>query len=434
MGYNDAESLSHFVAGGEDGQVVLGGLPRPSSSSSSNTSTDESQMTIEEKAQHRIKLKAQQQRIPLKGHLGDVRSARFFPSGQVLLTTSSDLTIRLYSLEGVNPRTFEGHKRAVTATQILSRGKRFLSASLDGTVRLWDVAAEKCLKTIAVKRMSGVESLSVMRINGHETDTVEDGMGKYIIFAGLSSGWIDVISLRLDLVKAQQPPEEEGDGPIPAEVSITEESLVSIPPIQYPSDTEGKEPGATDFWSLDATGSVWSLDAVRSTKDEDAILVAAGTKSGVVRLFSVGISALSAIEQAKQAERDNPDAMDTSTSGAEGFQEHFNFRRNTSGITNLRFVPSSASTSTSVPDLVIATQDGTPARITFDEQGQQGQGGGGDGTTSSLDNVVPRVKEEYVGWEAGDPVEGIAIEQQRQEEVGRVFLAGAEGCVRAYAL
>ncbi|OWZ71250.1 hypothetical protein AYX14_03351 [Cryptococcus neoformans] len=84
--------------------------------------------------------------VKLKGHVGDIRAVKWFPSGEVVLTASADLTIRVFGMNGVNPRTFKGHSRAITSLVILGVGKTFLSAAKDGTIRLWDVGSGQQLK------------------------------------------------------------------------------------------------------------------------------------------------------------------------------------------------------------------------------------------------------------------------------------------------
>lgn len=87
--------------------------------------------------------------IPLAGHCADITSVRFFPSGEVVLTTSLDATARIYSaLDGANPRTLTGHTRAVYASAMLGRGREVLTGSLDATVRLWDVGAAHTTATL----------------------------------------------------------------------------------------------------------------------------------------------------------------------------------------------------------------------------------------------------------------------------------------------
>ncbi|KAH8922629.1 WD40 repeat-like protein [Atractiella rhizophila] len=75
----------------------------------------------------------------LRGHVGDILGCKFFPSGEVILSNGSDMTLRIFSaLDGSNPRTFS-HTRAVTGTCITGVGKKVASVSLDQTLRLWDV-------------------------------------------------------------------------------------------------------------------------------------------------------------------------------------------------------------------------------------------------------------------------------------------------------
>ncbi|GAA5884998.1 hypothetical protein JCM3774_005788 [Rhodotorula dairenensis] len=93
---------------------------------------------------------------PLRGHVGDITDAAFFPSNEVVLTASSDMTLRVFSaLDGSSPRTLKGHSKRVTACHVLAsptrqgphKGRMVLSASLDGTIRLWDVSTSKNERT-----------------------------------------------------------------------------------------------------------------------------------------------------------------------------------------------------------------------------------------------------------------------------------------------
>lgn len=78
-----------------------------------------------------------------RGHLSDLTSAQFFPSGdKVILTTSLDSTARLWNAQsGSNPRTLSGHTRAVTSAALIPpHGQRVLTTSLDSTLRQWDLS------------------------------------------------------------------------------------------------------------------------------------------------------------------------------------------------------------------------------------------------------------------------------------------------------
>ncbi|WFD22235.1 hypothetical protein MEQU1_000900 [Malassezia equina] len=78
--------------------------------------------------------------VSCEGHASDLTSVRFFPSGEVLVSTSLDMRARIFSaIDGSCPRTFQGHTRAITGSAILGRGRHIATGSLDQTVRVWDV-------------------------------------------------------------------------------------------------------------------------------------------------------------------------------------------------------------------------------------------------------------------------------------------------------
>lgn len=100
--------------------------------------------------------------IPLAGHASDITSVRFFPSGEVVLTTSLDMRAKIYSaIDGSNPRTLAGHTRAVYCSAILGRGREVLTGSADGTVRVWDVGQATTKTTLTAPDHAAVLALDV---------------------------------------------------------------------------------------------------------------------------------------------------------------------------------------------------------------------------------------------------------------------------------
>ncbi|PWN18042.1 hypothetical protein BCV69DRAFT_314886 [Microstroma glucosiphilum] len=450
-----------LVAGGEDGECVVAGLPGwirgEAGEDGENTHSVGIELAVEEKAQRRIRALEKKRlaslRLPLTGHVGDVQAASFLPSSLVLLTASSDLTLRLYSAQdGICPRVFKGHKRAVTSTAILGRGKRIVSASLDGTIRVWDVRAGKSVRMIGCRGWSGVECLRVLKLNGAATSSEaqeEEGLGDYLAIAGLSSGYVQVFLLRITQDTTTQTPaqnsQEEDDEASVKPVTVTDWPLLEIAPRSWPTLPEGQsQPGASDFWKVEpSTGAVWSLDIVeRSSPPSSSSAVAApesgdaahsarssldlvtGSKTGIVRLFRLELGS-----RATASDISNGDAQEgEEDSGAPlslASREVLNFRRNTASIHALRFLTSEGRAS-SPPDAVVATGDGTPFRLTFKSTSS--------GTVShgeQEERLEPSVKEEYTGWEAGEPVHGIGVINAGMEGE-RILLAGAEGMVRVY--
>ncbi|WP_043413725.1 WD40 repeat domain-containing protein, partial [Archangium violaceum] len=74
--------------------------------------------------------------VLLRGHVAEVRSAAFSPDGQRVLTASEDGTARVWNGLG-EPVVLAGHEGAVTCAAFSADGHRVLTASEDGAVRVW---------------------------------------------------------------------------------------------------------------------------------------------------------------------------------------------------------------------------------------------------------------------------------------------------------
>jgi RNA polymerase sigma factor (sigma-70 family) len=77
-------------------------------------------------------------------HPGTVEAVAFSPDGAILVSAGEDQTIRLWDrATGKEVRTLTGHQGPVTALAVSADGKTLASASRDQTVRLWELASGK---------------------------------------------------------------------------------------------------------------------------------------------------------------------------------------------------------------------------------------------------------------------------------------------------
>ncbi len=80
----------------------------------------------------------------LAGHAAQVSAMVFWPDGRTLATASMDQSIRIWDVATKTlRRTMRGHTRPVTGLLLLADGTTLVSSSADGTVRFWDTAADR---------------------------------------------------------------------------------------------------------------------------------------------------------------------------------------------------------------------------------------------------------------------------------------------------
>ena len=68
-----------------------------------------------------------------------MRALAFLPDNKRLVSTGSDGTIRVRTLDGIESACYDGHLGPVWALVVLPDGERIVSAGSDGTIRLWPV-------------------------------------------------------------------------------------------------------------------------------------------------------------------------------------------------------------------------------------------------------------------------------------------------------
>ncbi len=83
------------------------------------------------------------------GHSSNVTSVAFSPDGASFVSASLDGTLRLWTTNVSSIRIFTGHAAGVTAVAYSPDGAKLASGSLDGSIKLWDWAAGICLATIS---------------------------------------------------------------------------------------------------------------------------------------------------------------------------------------------------------------------------------------------------------------------------------------------
>ncbi|MEL7357878.1 MAG: AAA-like domain-containing protein [Cyanobacteria bacterium J06560_6] len=76
----------------------------------------------------------------LTGHEKGVRDSDFSPDGQRVVTASIDGTARIWDVQTGQPLvTLRGHKKGLLHVEFSPDGKRVVTASIDGTARIWDI-------------------------------------------------------------------------------------------------------------------------------------------------------------------------------------------------------------------------------------------------------------------------------------------------------
>eukprot|EP01087_Luapelamoeba_hula_P019113 TRINITY_DN6286_c0_g1_i1.p1 TRINITY_DN6286_c0_g1~~TRINITY_DN6286_c0_g1_i1.p1 ORF type:complete len:2354 (+),score=344.36 TRINITY_DN6286_c0_g1_i1:69-7130(+) len=82
-------------------------------------------------------------------HIKMIRGMHYSPAADQLLTGSWDRTLKTFSADGRNIRTFRGHAKRINASRFSPDGKQMVSGCLDGSLKIWDVETGDELVTLS---------------------------------------------------------------------------------------------------------------------------------------------------------------------------------------------------------------------------------------------------------------------------------------------
>ncbi len=81
--------------------------------------------------------------VTLTGHDDSIDAVTYHPDGKIIATASADSTVTLWNVEHYAPiAVLEGHEKEVSSVAFALNGNVLVSGSWDSTVRVWDVGAE----------------------------------------------------------------------------------------------------------------------------------------------------------------------------------------------------------------------------------------------------------------------------------------------------
>ena len=88
-----------------------------------------------------------------EAHKGEISSLVFQPSGTLAVSAGEDGKVKLWSLPELEPiHTFSKHRKRVTQIKFTIRGDKLLTASMDGTLGIWDWGKKRQLNEVIVKQ------------------------------------------------------------------------------------------------------------------------------------------------------------------------------------------------------------------------------------------------------------------------------------------
>ncbi|TNY21462.1 WD40-repeat-containing domain protein [Rhodotorula diobovata] len=347
---------------------------------------------------------------PLRGHVGDVVACEWAPSGEVVLTAASDMTVRVWSAaDGSSPRSAAlPPSRPTSLVPLLSpspsgphKGRHLLHASQAGTLTLVDLspAPPALLRTWRTTRHAAAGACVVVSVwdcgasAGQEEEDPQDvGKGRYALVGG-ADGAVRVVALS----PPADPAAEDEDPPIlcraPGGSPI--ETMHALPSSSSSSSAaqDPHPPAPAPHWTL-----------------------ALGTRDGLVAVYDVPLSALVAPSPSPSPSASShphprelaPRAAWRRSPAPDPAARIASVRLSRRGRTSAAAVGSGAPPRS----VLVAPADGLAYRA-----GLASGSGSGEEEQGERDKVW--VEEEFVGLDC-EPATGVAEDRE-----GRVWVSGA---------
>jgi len=99
------------------------------------------------------------------GHIGGIEKVAFLPDGKHVLTASNDQTVKLWDIaSGKLLRSFVGHKSWITAMDITPDGKYVITGSRDKQMIMYDLSTGKAIKTFDSFEKGKEHGISAIKI------------------------------------------------------------------------------------------------------------------------------------------------------------------------------------------------------------------------------------------------------------------------------